>query len=404
MDLCHKRFDVVLMNPPFGDVSQGCDGLLDDILSLSGRDLGCAFVAEASSRMCRHGLIGALLTATPLFQPSFSAWRQNLLLGQERSITVLAHLGGDVLDEATVIRVRFSVSAEANNAAAPFIRLTRGKDKDHRLLDRIRKVGKGSTEPETFIAVPDEFRRLKGAPVSYWISRKFRDRLASLPSLEGNGATSKQGTATADEFRFARAWWEVTGERWINYSKSSEYSPFWDDPTWLLNFGDDGKELRETGRARVQGTAYFGRPGVTYPSKSVLGFNPRAHPAGAAFGHSGSVVFPHHRFLRHICSDISQVVQRSMRSACLTGSLQGEAGFRPVHYEVSVVGSSMAFPELSTRKTVEATLPAHATNAVQTVRSLFRGDETSRDFLSPALADSASLSDRTPLRLHTAGS
>jgi hypothetical protein len=388
VDLCHKRFDVVLMNPPFGDVSQGCDGLLDDILSLSGRDLGCAFVAEASSRMCRHGLIGALLTATPLFQPSFSAWRQKLLLGQERSITVLAHLGGDVLDEATVI-VCALVSAEANNAPAPFIRLIKGKDKDHRLLDRIRKVGNGSTEPDTFIAVPDEFRRLKGAPVSYWISRKFRDRLASLPSLEGNGGTSKQGTATADEFRFARAWWEVTGERWINYSKSSEYSPFWDDPTWLLNFGDDGKELRETGRARVQGTAYFGKPGVTYPSKSVLGFNPRAHPAGAAFGHTGSVVFPTE--IAPACM-LGYLASRPAEYALslLTGSLQGEAGFRPVHYEVSIVGS-LALPELSSRD--QEALAAHALNAVQTVRTLFLYDETSRDFVSPAPEESASLSD-----------
>jgi hypothetical protein len=394
VDLCQKRYDVVLMNPPFGDVSQGCDGLLDDIMSASGRDLGCAFVAEASSRMCRRGLIGALLTATPLFQPSFSAWRQKLILGEERSTTILAHLGGDVLDEATVI-VCALVSAEANKTPAPFIRLMRAKEKDHTLLNRIAKICCGSADPDTFIAIPDEFRRLKGAPVSYWISRKFRDRLAFLPSLEGNGGTSKQGIATADEFRFARAWWEVTGEQWINYSKSSEYSPFWDDPTWLLNFGDNGKELRETGRARVQGTAYFGIPGVTYPSKSVLGFNPRAHPAGAAFGHSGSVVIP--TDISPACM-LGYLASRPAEYALslLTGSLQGEAGFRPVHYEVSIVGS-LAFPALSTRD--QAALSAHAMSAVQTVRALFRYDETSRDFVSVSLADGASLSDDA-VRLH----
>ena len=389
VDLCHKRFDVVLMNPPFGDGSQGCNGLLDDILAMSGRDLGCAFVAEAPSRLSHQGLIGALLTATPLFQPSFSEWRQKLLLGKGRTTTVLAHLGGDVLDEATVIVCAF-VSAEANKAAAPFIRLLNSKDKDTALLNRIEKLREGLSEADTFVAVPDEFRELKGAPVSYGISRRFRRRLASLPSLEGNGGTSKQGIATADEFRFARAWWEVSGgDQWINYTKSSEYSPFWDDPTWLLNFGDDGKELRETGRARVQGTAYFGRPGVTYPSKSVLGFNPRAHPAGAAFGHSGSVVFP--TVMSTACL-LGYLGSRPAEYALslLTGSLQGEAGFRPVHYEVSVVGS-LAFPELSACD--QGVLATHATNAVQTVRSLFRHDETSRDFVAPNLTGVRCLSE-----------
>lgn len=386
VDLCHERFDVVLMNPPFGDGSLGCAGLLSDVLASSGRDLGCAFVAEASSRMRPQGLIGALLTATPLFQPSFSAWRCKLLLGEERSTTVLAHLGGDVLDEATVI-VCALVLAVAHTAPSPFLRLLKCRDKDSALLDRIRKFGSGLNEPDTFVAVPDEFRRLKGAPVSYSISRRFRDRLSSLPALEGHYGTSKQGLATADEFRFARAWWEVAGERWINYSKSSEYSPFWDDPTWLLNYGDDGKELRETGRARVQGTAYFGKPGVTYPSKSVLGFNPRAHPAGAAFGHSGSVVFPTE--VSPACL-LGYLGSRPAEYALslLTGTLQGEAGFRPVHYEVSVVGS-LAFPELSTQD--QESIAAHATSAVQTVRTLFRSDETSRDFVSPILADRPSL-------------
>jgi hypothetical protein len=379
IDLCQKRFDAVVMNPPFGDVSKACNGVLEEVMAASGRDLGCAFVSEAASRLCPHGLIASLLTATPLFQPTFSEWRQRLILGGERATSVLAHLGGDVLDEATVIVCAF-VSAEARNAVAPFFRLDRCDDKERALLDRIKRLREGRDEEGIFLAVPEEFRRLKGSPVSYWMSARFRHRLASLPSLEGGSGTSKQGTATADEFRFARAWWEVpTDKRWINYSKSSEYSPFWDDPTWLLNFGDDGKELRETGRARIQGTSYFGKPGVTYPSKSVLGFNPRAHPAGAAFGHSGSVVFPN--TISPACL-LGYLVSRPAEYALslLTGSLQGEAGFRPVHYEVGVVGA-LPFPQMSPID--QDTIASHATRAIQLVRSLFILNETSRDFVSP---------------------
>jgi len=386
IDICQKRFDVVLMNPPFGDVSKACDGLLEDVMASGGRDMGCAFVSESASRLSPRGLIAALLTATPLFQPTFSDWRQRLLLGRERTTSVLAHLGGNVLDEATVIVCAF-VSSSRNDALAPFFRLDRCDDKEHGLLDRVEKLREGIDEVGVFLAVPDEFRRLKGSPVSYWMSARFRHRLASLPPLEGEGGTSKQGTATADEFRFARAWWEVaTDSRWINYSKSSEYSPFWDDMTWLLNFGDNGNELRETGRARIQGTSYFGKPGVTYPSKSVLGFNPRAHPAGAGFGHSGSVVFPN--AVSSACM-LGYLASRPAEYALslLTGSLQGEAGFRPVHYEVGVVGS-LPFPQMS--PVDQEAVASHSMKATQLVRSLFVCDETSRDFVSPLIQGSQS--------------
>ncbi len=64
----------------------------------------------------------------------------------------------------------------------------------------------------------------------------------------------------------------------------------------------------------------------------------------------------------------------------LTGSLQGEAGFRPVHYEVGVVGS-LPYPELSPSD--QEAIASHATTAIQLIRSLFVLDETSRDFSCP---------------------
>src|SRR5208337_4475722 len=102
IDLCHKQFDVVLMNPPFGDSSLMATQLLEKQLAESGRDMGSAFLSAANSRWAPQGFVGSVLSSTPLFKPTFAGWRKNHLLGGIASLELVAHFGGDILDGATV--------------------------------------------------------------------------------------------------------------------------------------------------------------------------------------------------------------------------------------------------------------------------------------------------------------
>src|SRR5262249_44593296 len=135
-------------------------------------------------------------------------------------------------------------------------------------------------------------------PLTYWISNALRSRLASLAHIEGGAARVRQGIVTADAPRFVRFWWEVRpsslqpGCKWMAYAKSSQYSLFWDDISAVVEWEGNGAGIRSFPKSRPQNTTYFGKVGVTYPATSVLGFNPRAFPAGCAFGHKGSVAFP----------------------------------------------------------------------------------------------------------------
>lgn len=394
VDLCHKKFDLVLMNPPFGDSSVVAATLLDEQLSESGRDLGSTFVSAAISRWAPEGLVGTVLPSSPLFKPTFAEWRSRNLLGDTAFIDLVAHFGGDILDGATVSASALVITKQ-HVTNATFFRLIREKHKQQGLESSIDGVitGRGSTL--LHVTSLTGLASLPGSPIAYWISRSLQKRFASLPSFEGSGGTVKQGTATADEFRFARAWWEVPSgdNRWMPYTKTSEYSPFWDDPTWVLNFANSGEEIRATGKGRIQGTDFFGRAGVSYPSKSVLGFNPRVHPSGGAFGHTGSVAFPSRLPEMALLGLLaSRPVEYAL--SLFLGSLQGEAGFHPLHYEVGVI-QRLPFPELSDDDS--ALLSELANCAVKEVRQLFRRDETSHDFVEPAwprrdgLVDSISL-------------
>ena len=389
VDLCHKQFDVVLMNPPFGDASKSALEVLDIQLADSGREMGGAFVAAANSRWAPSGFVGAVISSASLFQPTFTKWRRQNLFGAATSLSILGHLGGGVLDEATVSASALVMTNPGTTEAVCF-RLIRCAEKQETLLDSVESMHMIKPTDITSVSSLSDLASLAGSPLAYWISKRLITHLARLRSLEGNGASVRQGVATADEFRFSRAWWEAPSNSttWTPYTKSSEYSPFWDDATWVINYENDGHQLRETGKAVIRGAQYFGLPGITFPSRSVLGFNPRVHPSGCIFSHTGSVAFPDRG---EVLALLGLLASRPVEYvlSLLVGSLQGEAGSHPLHYEVGVL-QRLPIPYLP--RDCMSLLQEQADSCVQVVRGFFSHDETSHDF--EGFSDNQAISSR----------
>jgi hypothetical protein len=342
VDVTRKSFDVVLMNPPFGDSTPRAREACGAELAAAANDIGGAFVLTAKRRWAPQGCIGVLSSTTLWFKPTVADWRRETLLDGAYAIRAAAHLGGDVLDGATVSASATIVDRVADHEHAAFVRLLFEVDKTRRLLDAVSAFRAQRHDELVFQVRPAEFRAFRGAPLAYWISEGLRFRLASLPPLEGNGAEVRQGVATADDPRFVLAWWEVPIDEiglkrgWAPYAKGSEYSPYWDDITWVIRWEDDGREVRAFERSYPRSTSYFGRAGVTYPARSVLGFNPRAFPADTAFSNMGSVAFPIKVDARALLGYLASRPLEYVLSFS-NGSLQGKKGAYPNHYEVGQI-------------------------------------------------------------------
>jgi len=101
LDLMRKRFDVVLMNPPFG---AGCAAAKKDFEKAYPRtknDLYAAFVERGIQLLHKRGMLGAITSRTGFFLSSFQKWREEILL-KEAPPVVFADLGHGVLDSAMV--------------------------------------------------------------------------------------------------------------------------------------------------------------------------------------------------------------------------------------------------------------------------------------------------------------
>ena len=101
IDVSRQRYDVVLMNPPFGAGSLQAKAMIAKAWPRTKNDLYAAFVERGVGLMPSAGMLGAITSRTGLFLSSFQKWREEVLL-QEALPTVFADLGAGVLDAAMV--------------------------------------------------------------------------------------------------------------------------------------------------------------------------------------------------------------------------------------------------------------------------------------------------------------
>jgi len=64
IDLCRLRFDVVLMNPPFGDGSKPLKSYIEKAYPRTKNDLYAAFVECGLRRLLPDGLLGTITSRT----------------------------------------------------------------------------------------------------------------------------------------------------------------------------------------------------------------------------------------------------------------------------------------------------------------------------------------------------
>ncbi len=221
-----------------------------------------------------------------------------------------------------------------------FIRLLgEEKAKGESLKEELEKLRNGKSSNVIFVLDPNVFRQIPGTPFAYWVSDRIRRLFTELPPFESEERTAKQGLATADDFRFVRAWWEVAprrildgrkgpdwredfkafqdwckeqtfqGKRWVPFAKGGEYSPYYADLHLVVNWERDGEEIKArvnpaTGKPysnvwQLKGTEklYFFRPGLTWPLRTQKGLNLRVLPTGCIFGHKGPAIFSSDRTL-----------------------------------------------------------------------------------------------------------
>ncbi len=110
LSVAEKKFDAVLMNPPFGAGSTRAKKDFEKAYPRTKNDVYAAFVERGIELLASRGRLGAITSRTGFFLSSFQKWREDVLLKQAPP-AVFADLGWGVLDSAMVETAAYCLEA-----------------------------------------------------------------------------------------------------------------------------------------------------------------------------------------------------------------------------------------------------------------------------------------------------
>jgi DNA-binding Lrp family transcriptional regulator len=236
IELCRKKYDVVLMNPPFGSASMNTEAYLQSNYPSWGKNILTAFFERMLELINNDGLVGAIFDRTVVIKSSYEDFRVNCFCGH---ITAMADTGWNVLDanvETTTILLRkFSTYKNAT-----FIDLLEIEEKGKILEQDINSISHNTDNPRIYFNDSLLFTKLPNSIIGYY----FKDYLINYFSNNRtqdfvNG--SRQGHALNSGKHF-RLFFEITNHSiYKHLYNGSPYKLFYipyREITYFTNNGD----------------------------------------------------------------------------------------------------------------------------------------------------------------------
>ena len=295
IDLCRKRYDTILMNPPFGEAARTSKNYIEANFPYSASDIYQAFVERGLHWLNDVGREGVISARTGFFLGNSKEWRSNIIF--KMKVVCFADLGLGVLDDALVEVAAYVIeNAKVNKNLIFTDRQLDSRDKEERLLRSVNATKAGNeggfnSFMQSLVEIIPDFT------FAYWAPASLLRRYSEKSNFRKIVGRVRQGIATGDDFRFVRLGWEVSNEnigrnkRWQRFSKGGEYSPPYDDIHLLLDWWKNGSQLEASPSARFQNIEQMFLPGATYTVRTASAFAGKVLPADCMFSHNAQTWF-----------------------------------------------------------------------------------------------------------------
>ena len=312
--LLAKQYDAVIANPPYMG-GKGMNTALKDFAKKkfpdSKSDLFAMFI-ERGFAWCKDSGFNSMVTMQSwMFLSSYEAMREKLL--SNNSLVSLIQLPYDGKGP-TAMGISFGISVsilqknKINGLIGDFDCFRYFELTEDGIPKQFPSLNERNVKTK-----PDDFKKIPGSPIAYWVSEKVRAIFESSPSM-GSVADARQGLATADNNRFLRFWQEVAIQKvgfgmesrdqaksslkkWFPYNKGGEFRKWYGNQEYVVNWENDGLEIRENidengkQRSRPQNTDYYFKPSVSWTLLSSSFFGVRYFPQGFIFDVNGMSMF-----------------------------------------------------------------------------------------------------------------
>ena len=299
-----QKYDVVVTNPPYMGGS-GMNARLSDYVKKhypdSKSDLFAVFI-ERCAQMDKRGGYQAMITQHAwMFLSSFEKLRAKLQLIDTVN---MAHLGARGFDEigGEVVQTTSFVMRSSH---------TKGyKGTYCRLIDGDSEKAKAQmfvSGENRYVAEQDNFSKIPGEPIVYWIGNHVRE-CYKYPPISSIAKPCK-GIDTGSNDRFLRLWYEIevhklslpssiplktnvyATKKWFPYNKGGAFRRWYGNNDYVLNWADNGGEIRNFKGSNLRNKEYYFIPGLTWSTIATGKSSFRQFSFGFLFDNGGSCLF-----------------------------------------------------------------------------------------------------------------
>ena len=309
-----QKYWVTVTNPPYAGMSKmnaKLNSFVQDNYADYKSDMFSAFVVKCSTMTRTNGYCAFLTPYVWMFIQSYEKMRNYLYANT--TIETLIQFEYSAFEEATVPICTFAFRKGYIAKKGCYLRLTdfRGgmEVQRQKTLEAINNHNCGYY----FEQYSDNFAKIPGSPVAYWVSEKFTNmyKQTSIAQI----ATTREGMTTADNDQFVRLWEEVNSEhiafgcttsfeaqktnrRWFPYAKGGDFRKWYGNSWYVVDWQDDGWRIRnfkdeKTGRIRSHNynLEYIFRECLSWTILTSGNFSIRYLPKGYLCDTAGAGLF-----------------------------------------------------------------------------------------------------------------
>lgn len=338
-----QKYEVVVTNPPYmgsGGMSAKLSAYVKQNYPDSKSDLFAVFIEKGNNMVCSNGYNCMVTMQSWMFLSSFEKMRKNIL--QTKVISNLMHM------ENMVLGIAFGTAV--SNFRNCMIKGYKGTYNQIKLSDIVNSEPVYFPVKENRFAQvsSDNFAKIPGAPVAYWVSENMNKAFEN--TLLVDHAIPKQGVATADNNRYLRLWYECQYNniffnchsheesiesicKWYPYNKGGDFRKWYGNNDFVVNWYADGFELRNDKKAVLRNPNFYFKECASWSliSSSATAF--RYKQSGFIFDVAGMSFFSDKLFyLMGFCNTI--VAYEMLKIIAPTINFQvGDIAKLPIIYE-----------------------------------------------------------------------
>ena len=291
-----EKYEVVVTNPPYMATSNLISAIADLIKNQfpdEKADLFACFIERCKWMTKNHGYQAMITQHAWMFLSSYEKARAKIRLVDTVN---LLHLGPRAFEEIGGEVVQTSSFVFRNSCMKGY------KGTYCRLIEPNTQQGKEEmflAGENRHIAQQDNFSKIPGSPVAYWVSNRMLQAYQH-GELLGSIAFPKTGMTTGDNNRFLRLWYEVAiglfDQKWFPYCKGGGYRRWYGFNEYLVNWENDGFEIKNNVKenglkaASVRSEQLYFKPLITWSAVTSGTFSCRNVNGGALFDSGGSSI------------------------------------------------------------------------------------------------------------------